>query len=93
LAWNDHVPFGQGSLVNIDKKVHKSKRTSDEVNGAAWLASLVTKKKKDNEADLRESKMRLEDRLKFREGAKKAELSSIFENKVWHLGANPARLR
>jgi len=33
--------------------------------------------------------MRLEDRLKFREGAKKAELSSIFENKVWHLGANP----
>ena len=89
-AWNDHVPFGQGSLVNIDKKVHKSKRTSDEVNGAAWLASLVTKKKKkDNEADLRESKMRLEDRLKFREGAKKAELSSIFENKVWHLGANP----
>ena len=85
-AWNDHVPFGQGSLVNIDKKVHKLKKAGGEIDETTWLATLANKKKKDNDADLKESKMKLEDRLKFLEG-KKAELSSIFENGVWHLGS------
>ena len=78
----------QQPFFNIDNKVHKSKRTSDEINQTTWLASVANKKKKDNEADLRESKMKLEDRLKFLDG-KKAELSSIFENNVWHLETNP----
>eukprot|EP00435_Cladocopium_sp_Y103_P059868 s1590_g21.t1 len=78
----------QQPFFNIEKEVHKSKRSFIEINESAWLASLANKKNKDNEADLRESKMKLEDRLKFLEG-KKAELSSMFENGVWHLEPHP----
>ena len=80
--------------VNMDKKVRKAKRKKDMTDGAnemseqVFLSTLPMKKKKDNAADLRESKMSLEDRLKFMEG-KKAELASIFENGVWHLEASP----
>ena len=86
-AWN--MP-----CVNMDKKVRKAKQKkglveeSNEVSEEVFLSTLPMKKKKDNAADLRESKMSLEDRLKFMEG-KKAELASIFENGVWHLEASP----
>ena len=67
----------QQPFFNIDNKVHKSKRTSDEINETTWLASVANKKKKDNEADLRESKMKLEDRLKFLEGKKPSSVPSL----------------
>ena len=75
-------------FFSIDKKVKKAKRLSTKFDETTWLANLPTKKKKESEADLRESKMTLEDRLKFMEG-KKAELISIFENDVWELEPNP----
>ena len=79
--------------VNMDKKMRRLKgkdgliKEENLVSEEVFLSTLPMKKK-DNAADLRESKMTLEDRLKFMEG-KKAELASIFENGVWHLEANP----
>ena len=48
------------------------------------------KKKKDNEADLKASRMTVEDRLTFMT-AKKAELQSIFKNGVWQLEFEPEK--
>ena len=42
-------------------------------------------------ADLKESRMSLEDRLAFIEG-KKAELASIFENQVWEIELHPEKV-
>ena len=53
-------------------------------------ATRPLKKKKDNEADLKESRMTVEDRLTFMT-AKKAELQSIFENGVWQLELEPEK--
>jgi hypothetical protein len=47
-------------------------------------------RKKDNEADLKESRITVEDRLTFMT-AKKAELQSIFENGVWQLELEPEK--
>ena len=54
--------------------------------GHVWAAVSVSKKRKEKD-DLREGKMKLEDRLAFVEG-KKAELSSIFENRRWNIILN-----
>ena len=86
-AWN--MP-----CVNMDKKVRNIKgkeisfKEESKISEEVFLSTLPIKKKKDNAADLRESKMTLEDRLNLMEG-KKAELASIFENGVWHLEASP----
>ena len=53
-------------------------------------ATRPLKKKKDNEADLKESRMNVEDRLSFMT-AKKAKLQSIFKNGVWQLELEPER--
>ena len=58
--------------------------------GHVWAAVSVPKKRKEKD-DLREGKMRLEDRLAFVEG-KKAELSSIFENGVWEVERHPEQV-
>jgi len=74
--------------VNMNKKIRKiGGKEPSTISDEVFLPTLPMKKK-DNAADLRESKMSLQDRLKFMEG-KKAELASIFENGVWHLEASP----
>eukprot|EP00438_Fugacium_kawagutii_P019118 Skav204381 [mRNA] locus=scaffold4897:193896:199406:+ [translate_table: standard] len=74
---------------NLEKKMRKAKN-SELASDEAWVAvtRMIKKKKENNEADLRESKMSMEDRLTFMT-AKKAELQSIFENGVWELETNP----
>ena len=79
--------------INLSKKVQKSKIGTNfpENSSETWVAlSNQIKKKKESEADLRESKMTLEDRLTFLT-AKKAELQSIFENQVWELELEPEK--
>eukprot|EP00913_Durusdinium_trenchii_P001396 g1291.t1 len=58
--------------------------------GHVWTAVGVTKKRKEKD-DLREGRVKLEDRLAFVEG-KKAELASIFENGVWEIECHPERV-
>ena len=53
-------------------------------------ATRPLERKKDNEADLKESRITVEDRLIFMT-AKKAELQSIFENGVWQLELEPEK--
>ena len=63
----------------------------DNSPSKVWMAATrPLKKKKDNEADLKESRMTVEDRLTFMT-AKKAELQSIFENGPWQLEVDPDR--
>ena len=60
--------------------------------GHIWAAQAFPKRKAVKEsADLRESKMSLEDRLAFVEG-KKAELAAIFEHNVWEVELHPEKV-
>ena len=78
--------------INLKKKISKSTSGSMENSPSeVWMAATrPLKKKKDNEADLKESRMTVEDRLTFMT-AKKAELQSIFENGVWQLELEPEK--
>ena len=78
--------------INLKKKISKSISNSMENSPSeVWMAvTRPLKKKKDNEADLKESRMTVEDRLTFMT-AKKAELQSIFENGVWQLELEPEK--
>lgn len=60
-----------------------------DVQDQAWTAvtRMIKKKKENKEADLKESKMKLEDRLTFLT----AKLQSIFENGVSELELEPAK--
>eukprot|EP00435_Cladocopium_sp_Y103_P032775 s1444_g8.t1 len=81
--------FGQNYVGNLTKKfANKTIRS----RGHIWSAQASPKKKnvKDS-ADLKESRMSLEDRLAFIEG-KKAELASIFENQAWEIELHPEKV-
>eukprot|EP00435_Cladocopium_sp_Y103_P037857 s79_g10.t1 len=78
--------------INLKKKISKSTTGFMENSPSeVWMAAIrPVKKKKDNEADLKESRMTVEGRLTFLT-AKKAELQSIFENGVWQLELEPEK--
>ena len=78
--------FGQSYVGDLSKKF---KNKTIRSRGHIWSAQASPKKKNVKEsADLKESRMSLEDRLAFIEG-EKAELASIFENQVWEDRASP----
>ncbi|CAL1132261.1 unnamed protein product, partial [Cladocopium goreaui] len=81
--------FGQNYVGDLSKKFNNKTIRS---RGHIWSAQASPKKKnvKDS-ADLKESRMSLEDRLAFIEG-KKAELASIFENQVWEIELHPEKV-
>ena len=72
--------------INPKKKIHKSNSNFTENSPSeVWMAATrPLKKKKDNEADLKEFRMTVEDRLTFMT-AKKAKLQSISDNGIWQL--------
>jgi len=78
--------------INLKKKISKSTSGSMENSPSeVWMAATrPLKKEKDNVADLKESRMTVEDRLTFMT-AKKAELQSVFENGVWQLELDPEK--
>ena len=81
--------FGQNYVGDLSKKFNNKTIRS---RGHIWSAQAAPKKKNVKEsADLKESRMSLEDRLAFIEG-KKAELASIFENQVWEIELHPEKV-
>ena len=81
--------FGQSYVGDLSKKF---KTKTIRRRGHIWSAQASPKKKNVKEsADLKESRMSLEDRLAFIEG-EKAELASIFENQVWEIELHPEKV-
>ena len=98
MVWKDPLPTGQRCCCGVRPNLcwrldqEAQQQNHHRSRGRIWSAQASPKKTnvKDS-ADLKESRMSLEDRLAFIEG-KKAEVASIFEIQVWEIELRPEKV-